>query len=206
MSPRQHIRKVAVTCLVAGGLVAALASCSSPADKTKATNTPRPAGLPTQSQLPTPGLGAPQEQPGLASRAGSPGALSVALVPEPGAGLPVAAGADRAGILTPTYNWMSAYSLRTKLDGSPIPAGSVIAAYDPEGVLIGRSTVNQAGRYGPLALYMDDPATPVDEGAKEGDVVSFRINGFPARAEGPDIAFFATTGNLLVLNLTASSK
>lgn len=81
-----------------------------------------------------------------------------------------------AGLL-PTNRWVDAYSLNSTLGGQPLPAGSVVEAFDPDGVKIGHFVVKEAGRFGPMPLYGDDPYTPEDEGAKPGDRITFTVNG-----------------------------
>ncbi|MGQ9517809.1 MAG: hypothetical protein ACUVT1_11130 [Anaerolineae bacterium] len=93
--------------------------------------------------------------------------------------IPQGAGSSLAG-LHPTNRWADAYSLRSTLDGQPLPAGSVIEAFDPDGVKIGRFVVVEAGKFGPMPLYGDDPYTPEDEGAQPGDRITFTINGLRA--------------------------
>ncbi len=58
-----------------------------------------------------------------------------------------------------------------------LKAGSVITAKDPEGVTIGRFTIVENGRYGLLSCIADDPDTSQDEGAVDGDIITFYING-----------------------------
>ena len=67
------------------------------------------------------------------------------------------------------------------LDDEPIPVGAVITAYDPDRVLCGVWTVTTVGEYGFMPVYGDDPdTTDVDEGAVDGDTISFRICGYDA--------------------------
>ena len=87
----------------------------------------------------------------------------------------------RADDIIPTNRWADVYSLNVEFNGQPAPVGSVIEAFDPDGVKIGRFVVQQAGRFGLMPLYGDDPATDVDEGARPGDRLTFTINGEPAR-------------------------
>ena len=83
--------------------------------------------------------------------------------------------------MRPTNRWADAYSLHSELNGKPAPEGSVIEAFDPNGVKIGRFVVKEAGRFGLMPLYGDDPSTPEDEGALAGDRMTFTINGRPAK-------------------------
>lgn len=129
-----------------------------------------------------------------------PGSIEVSIYPA-GRVLTDPEAAPRTVLLTPTYAWVNAYSLSTTVRGEPVPRGSVIIARDPEGVVIGRSTVDRDGRFGVMALYMDDPATPVDEGALPGDVLTFLIDGEPAVAVGPDAPVWTANGAVLSLDL-----
>ena len=54
-----------------------------------------------------------------------------------------------------------------------------------------------------MAVYEDDPVTPVDEGAESGDEILFKINGLPAVVLGPHSPVWTTNGTLLMLNLAA---
>lgn len=74
--------------------------------------------------------------------------------------------------------------------------GDVVTAYDTDGVLCGKTTVKDQGQYGFIHVYGDDPHTPdVDEGAVEGDVITFEVNGVPVRSVGPDEAEWTTPGD-----------
>lgn len=60
--------------------------------------------------------------------------------------------------------------------GGPAETGDEIAAYDPEGILIGQFRVTTPGKYGIMQLYGDDTGTAsVDEGARSGDALSFKV-------------------------------
>ena len=87
------------------------------------------------------------------------------------------------------------------IDGEPAPVGTVITAYDPEGVLCSRYTVKKAGRFGFQHVYGDDKTTPIDEGAKRGDVITFYVNGQPAISDGPSV--WISDGALIEINLRA---
>ena len=76
---------------------------------------------------------------------------------------------------------VSTDSLQTTFDGRPIPVGSVIEAFDPDGISCGKDTVLVEGIYGFMPVIGDDPTTPgLDEGATNGQTISFKINGRPA--------------------------
>ena len=71
------------------------------------------------------------------------------------------------------------WSVATILDGQPVQIGDVITAKDPEGTICGVHTVEHEGAY-LLHVYGDDPTTPdEDEGADDGDVITFYINERP---------------------------
>ena len=81
---------------------------------------------------------------------------------------------------TPTPEWVNFYSASSTLDGKPVPVGAVVEAFDPGGVLCGRYVVQTAGSYGYMPCYLDDLASPKDEGIRPGDTVQFKINGLSA--------------------------
>lgn len=64
-----------------------------------------------------------------------------------------------------------------------LPVGSIVTVYDPQGVLIGRAVVATAGCYGLLSAYADNPATTADEGAVNGDIITFYVNGVKQQAQ-----------------------
>lgn len=105
----------------------------------------------------------------------------------------------------PTNEWVNFYSQNTTLNGQPVPVGTLIEAFDPQGTRCGESIVNHAGWYGLLLCYRDDPDTPEDEGAEPGDAIAFRVAGAPATASGPDAPQWTSNGDLKEVNLTAST-
>jgi len=87
------------------------------------------------------------------------------------------------------------------IDGEPAPVGTVITAYDPQGVLCSRYTVKKAGRFGFQHVYGDDKTTPIDEGAQRGDAITFYVNGQPAISDEPSV--WISDGALIEINLRA---
>ena len=102
--------------------------------------------------------------------------------------------AERMAGVTPTHTWVNFYGRAYLEDGTPLPAGATVQALDADGVACGAAVVTEAGRYGLLACYGDDPTTPEDEGASPGDVLTFTINGQPATVSGE--AVWTTHGDL----------
>ncbi len=82
--------------------------------------------------------------------------------------------------ITPTDMWVNFYCEFNTLGGEPFPVGTVIDAYDPDGVHCGSFTVRELGAYGFMPVYRDDPWTALDEGAEEGDVIRIYVNGIEA--------------------------
>jgi len=142
---------------------------------------------------------------GQTERAVSPGAVEFAMAPGQLSGNFVAGAGALTEVLTPTYSWVTAFSLNSTLDGQPVPPGAVVTAYDPQGVLTGRAVVQRPGQYGIMPLYMDDPGTSVDEGARPGDVLQFRVNGAVAEVTGPSAPVWTYNGAILMIDLAASS-
>ena len=88
--------------------------------------------------------------------------------------------------VTPTIWWKSYYG-DVMYNGQPAPKGSIIDAYDPDGVHCGTFTVganyDTVGAYGMLFVYRDDPYSPdFDEGANAGDLIAFNVNHRDAQA------------------------
>ncbi len=77
----------------------------------------------------------------------------------------------------PTPYWINFYGSNSMLNGKPVAVGTVIRAYDSNGVQCGTYVVNVAGRYGFMACYFDDPTTMIDEGIRPGDTVRFTVDG-----------------------------
>jgi uncharacterized protein (DUF2141 family) len=78
------------------------------------------------------------------------------------------------GSPSPTSFW-SAFCGQLILDGLPAAVGDEIAAFDPNAVLCGSFVVTETGKFGWLMAYGDNPNTSVDEGAVEGDIVTFKV-------------------------------
>jgi len=83
----------------------------------------------------------------------------------------------------PTNKWKS-FLGDAIYNGQLAPKGSIIDAYDPDGVHCGTHVVGQnypsvdtAGVYGMLAVYGDDVWSPdFDEGAEPGNLITFTLN------------------------------
>lgn len=100
----------------------------------------------------------------------------------------------------PTPWWMNFYSPDSLWNDKPLPVGSVVRVYDPQGVLSGEFLVNRAGRYGLMPVYADDPTTPQDEGAVPGDVLRFTVDRRPASTT-PEVVRWTGMGELQQVDL-----
>lgn len=89
----------------------------------------------------------------------------------------------RSDNVNPTNSWVDFYSAASTYLGAPVPEGAEIAVFDPQGVRCGEFTVVNAGAFGVMPCYGDDPTTLMDEGAVVGDSLRFTINGKVARTE-----------------------
>jgi hypothetical protein len=87
----------------------------------------------------------------------------------------------------PSYEWVNFYCDYNTLMDEPLPVGSVVDAYDPDGVHCGTFFVTEAGKYGFMPVYRDDPSEPGDQGASPGDIIRFFVNGTEAVATGDRI-------------------
>lgn len=107
-----------------------------------------------------------------------------------------------AAQVIPTPEWISVWSDNTTFNMRPVQPGSVVRAYDPQGVLCGEFTVTAAGSFGLMPVYRDDPFTAlVDEGAEPGDVITFEVDGITAAAGGPDAPTWTANGAVKKINL-----
>ena len=82
--------------------------------------------------------------------------------------------------ITITDMWVNFYCAHNVFNGEPFPIGTIIDAYDPDGVHCGTFTVTELGAYGFMPVYRDDPYTPADEGAEIGDIIRIYVNGIEA--------------------------
>ncbi len=104
-----------------------------------------------------------------------------------------------------TNVWTDFGSAATTINGVPMPIGSIVQAYDPQGVLCGQVTATVAGKYGAMSVYGDDAfSAGVDEGCLVGDVVTFKINGQTAYKLGPGSDVWSGLGPTVVMNLATS--
>ncbi|MBN1399683.1 MAG: hypothetical protein JXA74_02535 [Anaerolineae bacterium] len=92
--------------------------------------------------------------------------------------------AQPCDVVVTTYS-ADYYSLDTVVCGQMVAEGTVINAYDPQGVCCG-TTIARAGEWGIMAVYGDDPDTPADEGAETDDQISFTLDGWPAMVVSGD--------------------
>lgn len=89
-----------------------------------------------------------------------------------------ALGATSFAQVTPTPFFTNFYDSTSTFNGDLLTVGSIVEAYDPDGILCGTFTVQTPGHFGFMPVYGDDDQTAgVDEGAQDGDVISFMING-----------------------------
>ncbi|MDR8391075.1 T9SS type A sorting domain-containing protein [Aliifodinibius sp. S!AR15-10] len=101
-----------------------------------------------------------------------------------------------------TDEWVSFYSNDGLLIyGEAVPAGAVVQVYDPDGVLCGQYTTEKAGSYGLMQVYADDPGTDIDEGAKPGDPLTFKVSGLHATPQGQGSATWTSNGDQIELDL-----
>ena len=96
------------------------------------------------------------------------------------------------------------YDSLTTYNGSPVAVGSIIEAYDPTNLLIGKWRVTSTGRYGFMNAYGDEPnTTNIHEGAVSGDIIHFKINGKAATVVSGDNTW--THGSRKKVRLDAGS-
>lgn len=83
--------------------------------------------------------------------------------------------------------WACFFTGTASYNGIPAPVGTVIDAYDPDGIHCGSWIVHTAGLFGAITVVGDDtydPDDPTDEGAVDSDTITFYINGLLADCTG----------------------
>lgn len=76
------------------------------------------------------------------------------------------------GFLNPSNEWINLYGRNIVYRGSLLAIGTEVKAKDQDGNECGSFTVRQAGDFGFMPVYRDDPDTDVDEGARPGEEVN----------------------------------
>ena len=93
----------------------------------------------------------------------------------------IGCGAGSAHAQAPVADYFSTSSQK---DGATLAAGTVIEAYDNDGIRCGLATVNSSGGF-MIHVYGNDPMTPaIDEGAAEGEMLHWKVDGFDVPASG----------------------
>lgn len=86
------------------------------------------------------------------------------------------------------------------VEGDKAEAGNILTVQGPTGELLGNQTlpvdISKTGSYA-INIIFDDPITPADEGAAEGDVLTWKLNGVivSSPAPGTDTAQSGKTNN-----------
>ena len=102
----------------------------------------------------------------------------------------------------PTSVWADFYGSASTYNGNPIPVGSVVDAYDIDGVHCGTDTVAIVGQYGFMPVYGNDS---YGDGPEIGEAVTFYLNGRMVVPQGPDEPIWAGMGARREVNLSASA-
>ena len=70
-----------------------------------------------------------------------------------------------------------------QVDGADAPVGTIVEAVSPRGDVVGCFEVTTAGHYGAMYIYGEDTsANPPIPGMRDGETVTFRVNGVVATA------------------------
>jgi hypothetical protein len=111
-------------------------------------------------------------------------ALGLSAAPEQ-IGIAAHAPADVCPIVPNTPNYTLAAGA-VQLDGVEAAVGTIVSALSPRGEVVGCYEVSDAGHYGAMYVYGEDAsASPPIPGMKDGEPVSFRVNGLAATASPP---------------------
>ena len=92
----------------------------------------------------------------------------------------IACGTGAAHAQAPVADFFSTTSLK---DGQPLAAGTIIEAWDSEGIRCGYAEASPSGGF-LIHVYGNDPMTPsIDEGAREGEMLEWRVSGVEVHPE-----------------------
>ncbi|TFH64068.1 MAG: T9SS type A sorting domain-containing protein, partial [Candidatus Zixiibacteriota bacterium] len=107
-----------------------------------------------------------------------------------------------AGV-TPTTEWVNLFGDGITLDGTLIPTGTVLAAYDENGHLCGQATVETGGKISFTPVYRDDKGTTTVEGPDLGGSINLAVNGIPVQQS---YTFGGLGDRIRLTTLTSLSK
>ncbi|MBM4457994.1 MAG: hypothetical protein FJ011_09560 [Chloroflexi bacterium] len=109
-------------------------------------------------------------------------ALGLSAAPAPAGLAAPQAPADACPIVPNTPNYTLAAGA-VRLDGAEAAVGTIVSALSPRGDVVGCTEVSEAGHYGAMYVYGEDiSASPPIPGMRDGETVSFRVNGLSATA------------------------
>ncbi len=110
--------------------------------------------------------------------------------------------AAASGQVVPTNTWTDFGGTECTINGTPMPIGCIIQAFDSTGVLCGQRITESVGIYIATPVYGDDQYTPSDEGCTAvGERIDFKINGILATKLGPSNGRWKGNGPIQLLNL-----
>jgi hypothetical protein len=96
----------------------------------------------------------------------------------------------------PTREWISIFGSTHAI------SGSLIQAKDPQGTICGEFIVADAGYYGMIPVYRDDPDTELDEGAEPGDEIRIFVDD----VEESERVTWSEFGEVIRVDLTHQSE
>jgi len=110
---------------------------------------------------------------------------------------------------TPFFTSFADTLYASTYNGQPLAVGSIIQAYDPTGVYCGVDTVrvypNSLTSFGYFSVYGDDSETiEIDEGATDGEQITFKVNGRTATVTAGDDTWTDLTLKSVTLSATAT--
>jgi hypothetical protein len=105
--------------------------------------------------------------------------------------------------VTPTTEWIDLFGDGITLDGVLMQAGAVLAAYDENGNLCGKATLETDGKISFTPVYCDDKGTTIVEGPDFGGRVHLTVNDIPVQQS---YTFSGLGDRIRLTNLTSLSK
>ena len=108
------------------------------------------------------------------------------------------------GDVIPTSDYMF-FRGEVRFNGQEAPIGTIVDAFDPDGKHCGTWQVDSLGYFGMMPVYGDDFTTgSIDEGAENGDLLTFRINDHLAVVDSGNATWYSGPGVSSAINLSAN--
>jgi hypothetical protein len=85
---------------------------------------------------------------------------------------------DEVTRVVPSMEWIGVWGDDVRVGGELVETGTEVSALDAEGTVCGWCVARAPGEFGLMAVYGDDPATQIDEGARLGEKITLVVGEY----------------------------